>query len=186
VNIHITIINAETWAHGIAIRDNEIKVTIRGFKISSLFAGIAISDGAIAMIYNCIIKKNWSINGIMVQGRGAFIYNCIVDSTDYGVWSFYVYGCLFNSIILNCNTAYREQNGYNNWILLGWNLYWNNVTNFVGAEPSEGDIFENPLFENDSYLLNINSPAINTGKPDIFDRDGSRSDIGIFGGPYAY
>jgi len=89
--------------------------------------------------------------------------------------------------MINCNVGYREQNGYNNWVDYGWNLFWRNAMDYApGAEPQPNDIFEDPIFEDNSYRLQRNSPAIDTGKPDILDRDGSRSDIGLFGGPYSY
>jgi hypothetical protein len=44
-----------------------------------------------------------------------------------------------------------------------------------------------PMFENqdsNNYLLQMFSPLINAGDPNILDIDGSRSDVGLYGGPY--
>lgn len=43
-----------------------------------------------------------------------------------------------------------------------------------------------PIFEENSYRLREGSPGIDQGLPDVLDVDGSRSDIGLYGGPYAY
>lgn len=54
---------------------------------------------------------------------------------------------------------------------------------FVGAN---GNISKPPKFRSDSdFQLASGSPAIDAGDPKLKDRDGSRSDIGVFGGPKA-
>jgi hypothetical protein len=43
------------------------------------------------------------------------------------------------------------------------------------------------MFENqdsNNYLLQMFSPLIDAGDPNILDVDGSRSDVGLYGGPY--
>ncbi|MBK6680422.1 MAG: hypothetical protein IPG53_10530 [Ignavibacteriales bacterium] len=43
------------------------------------------------------------------------------------------------------------------------------------------------MFENqdsNNFLLQMFSPLINAGDPNILDVDGSRSDVGLYGGPY--
>ncbi len=58
--------------------------------------------------------------------------------------------------------------------------------------PGEHDIIADPMFNNDTiatleglydYRLQKFSPAIDAGDPNILDIDGTRSDIGMFGGP---
>ncbi|MBK7866766.1 MAG: T9SS type A sorting domain-containing protein [Ignavibacteriales bacterium] len=44
-----------------------------------------------------------------------------------------------------------------------------------------------PMFENqdsNNFLLQMFSPLIDAGDPNILDVDGSRSDVGLYGGPY--
>jgi len=50
---------------------------------------------------------------------------------------------------------------------------------------SVGNIFTEPMFvgEND-YHLQAFSPCIDAGDPDIFDLDSTRSDIGVYSGPF--
>lgn len=55
--------------------------------------------------------------------------------------------------------------------------------NLIGRD---GNISADPLFvdgNNHDFTLLCNSPALNAGSPAILDTDGSRSDIGLYGGP---
>ncbi|MBE0551786.1 MAG: hypothetical protein IH619_05345, partial [Ignavibacterium sp.] len=73
-----------------------------------------------------------------------------------------------------------------------YNLFWNNDNNLQGVAISDSDIVADPMFVNDTiptangsydFHLQKYSPAIDKGDPTILDVDGSRSDIGLFGGP---
>ena len=49
------------------------------------------------------------------------------------------------------------------------------------------DIYLDPLFADTINLaLLLNSPCKNAGDPEIVNPDGSRSDLGAWGGPHAY
>jgi hypothetical protein len=53
------------------------------------------------------------------------------------------------------------------------------------GELLEGNIFTDPMFMDTlDYYLQAYSPAIDAGDPEIFDPDGSRSDMGAYGGQY--
>jgi hypothetical protein len=60
------------------------------------------------------------------------------------------------------------------------NLSWFNpdTTIYYTSDP----MFENP--DSNNFLLQMFSPLINAGDPNILDVDGSRSDVGLYGGPY--
>ena len=73
-----------------------------------------------------------------------------------------------------------------------YNLYWQNNTNTTD-QLAQHDIVADPMFVHDTipvyggsydYHLQKYSPAIDTGDPNILDVDGSRSDIGMYGGPF--
>ena len=58
--------------------------------------------------------------------------------------------------------------------------------NYKYEEPKDSDVFGDPQFIPGSYIPSRNSPAIDHGNPDLKDKDGSRSDMDVYGGPYAY
>ena len=75
-----------------------------------------------------------------------------------------------------------------------YNIYWKNTNNVPGTLIlGEHDIIANPMFVKDDtipgYPYNFDfhlqkySPGIDAGDPSILDIDGSRSDIGMYGGP---
>jgi beta propeller repeat protein len=71
-----------------------------------------------------------------------------------------------------------------------YNLYWENQTNHSGVSPGTGNIYADPLFidfEEEYFHLQPGSPAVDAGHPhpQFNDLDGSRNDIGVYGGPYA-
>ena len=87
----------------------------------------------------------------------------------------------------------------NNAALYGWpiqsnyNLFWNNESNRTNGALGDSDIIADPMFVKDTipridgnydYHLQKYSPAIDKGNPNILDVDGSRSDIGLYGGPF--
>ena len=84
----------------------------------------------------------------------------------------------------------------------GSDFYYNDVGNNSGGDytgtltdpVSSGNISEDPLFrdytidgdeENDDLYLMLASPCVNTGDPSVVDVDGTRSDMGAYGGPNA-
>ena len=99
---------------------------------------------------------------------------------------------------INSNTNMRNNiSAYNEVGIVGptstnsdYNLYWLNNTNTTD-QLAEHDIVADPMFVNDTipvyggnfdYHLQKYSPAIDSGDPNILDVDGTRSDIGAYGG----
>jgi len=71
-----------------------------------------------------------------------------------------------------------------------YNDLWGNTTNYSGVTPGANDFSGDPLFRSlplGDLRLAVGSPCINGGNPgaEYADRDGSRNDVGAFGGPYA-
>ena len=65
---------------------------------------------------------------------------------------------------------------------------WGNDSVAVGMDSpvgSAGNIDEDPDFASGGFTLQSGSPCIDAGDPDIRDRDGSGSDMGMYGGPGA-
>ena len=93
-----------------------------------------------------------------------------------------------NNIISNSDKGIQTEATLNS----DYNLFWNNEINANnGSAFGEHDLFVDPMFVKDTiarslaydYHLQAYSPAIDAGDKLIQDVDGSRSDIGLFGGP---
>jgi len=93
-----------------------------------------------------------------------------------------------NIIVVPFGPIYSEI--FENFIIK-YNLFWNEPPEFDTELPyihDETNVVANPLFidsENMDFHLMPNSPAVSSGDPEIKDKDGTRSDIGAYGGPYA-
>jgi len=94
-----------------------------------------------------------------------------------------------NNIIMGNNIGLSTSGA----ITSNYDLYWANQNNTGNqATMGENDIEGDPMFVSDSLpyysktdlRLQKYSPAIDAGDPNILDVDGSRSDIGMYGGPY--
>jgi hypothetical protein len=73
--------------------------------------------------------------------------------------------------------------------VITYNAFWQNQpADVLDCTPAIGNRYEDPGFVNalqGNYRLRSDSPLINAGDPDpaLHDRDGSRNDIGAYGGP---
>lgn len=93
-----------------------------------------------------------------------------------------------NSIIVHNTGSGLE--GYNKNPTTCYNNVWGNGSNYVQIEAGVGDISVDPLFENENlsdYRLQLDSPCLDAGNPasEYNDRNGTRNDLGAYGGPYA-
>jgi len=85
---------------------------------------------------------------------------------------------------------------YQGYVTGEYNITWDNspwdsgvvlaedtIPNDIGA--NHDNLFVDPMFADTiAFLLQEYSPAIDAGDPSVLDADGSRSDIGPYGGPY--
>jgi len=74
--------------------------------------------------------------------------------------------------------------------LLRYNDVWGNGSDYSGLTPGVGSISAGPLFLDEAggnYRLGSGSPARDAGNPDpgYNDPDGTRNDMGAYGGPWA-
>ena len=150
--------------------------SIQWFKISSTTAnGVHISGGVIS---NCVITS-CSGEGIQcVSGTTSLVMNCMVTkNASFGIHS--INGSTLsvtNTISLwNGNTGFRGWEG-------GLSLSFSNGSRNNTAG-NQGCIEQDPLFASPTdYHLSEGSPCWNTGNESYLDPDGSRSDMGYFGG----
>jgi parallel beta-helix repeat (two copies) len=191
-----TIINTSTTA--ITVKSN-FSVTISGFTIKSTGGnGIYLEDASSSKIKNNYIVgngkcgvttvTNWLNDGAL----SSIVNNVIVSNSKDGIYAAntnsYKVG-ISNNIISNnggygINVASNTgTNSYND-------IFSNTSGSYSGAVAGTGEISLNPLFvdaANGNYVLQSTSPCKNAGSPGIadLDPDGTRNDIGAFGGPSA-
>ncbi len=132
--------------------------------LSELGLGISITNSNNFLVAN---------NTIITKRKG--IEDIISNSNKY-----------FNNIISGNNNTGILISGSST---MDFNDVWNNSSNYGNQVPGIHDISEDPLFINsqkDNFRLSSGSPCINAGNPDakFNDPDGSRNDIGAYGGPY--
>jgi hypothetical protein len=159
--------------------------------ISNSCIGIRIQDSAKVDMLNNVIWDCFDSSGqgsevnscigifvkssLDVRVMGNIFWNCFVGSNHGGGGS----GAVGVSIVAPLGVVIQN------------NLYWKNDassnTNIKGGAVRSGSVISDPKFtdlDNGDFTLASDSPAINAGPPDpqYNDRDGSRNDIGMFGG----
>jgi hypothetical protein len=149
---------------------------------------IASGDSTMRAVNNIVLRNGTTGMAAWNSGvKGAFINNIVVkNGTAASEWVGKKTGVWFNASA----TAFK----------LAYNLVHGNTTHDVckGGTPGgtpcttlpydgvNGNIDEDPqLAGTDDYHLGPGSPAIDSGDPSIKDRDGTRSDMGVHGGPDA-
>jgi parallel beta-helix repeat protein len=163
---------------------------------------------------NIIILTNSSRGIELSLSDSTFVYNnlIIAESGYQGIYNYatqylrlknnYVFGNFFadaisigpyNTIINNIAT--KGKIGISTWstdsLVLKYNNSWNNEINYSGFSPDSTNLSIDPMVVKDygtsdslDFHLQMFSPLIDAGDPNILDKDGSRSDIGLYGGPY--
>jgi parallel beta-helix repeat protein len=96
-----------------------------------------------------------------------------------------------NNNVTNGQNGIIQESGDNP--VIQYNNSWSNNINFGGFAPDSTNLSVDPMIVNEDttkgkldFHLQMFSPLIDAGDPNIFDRDGSRSDIGLYGGPYGW
>jgi hypothetical protein len=168
---------------------------IRGFTfVKNSGASCLAITGSSPLIVNNVFTGPDGINdgnyGIWTDENVAVIRNNLMIDIYTGAYIGHGWGDFSNNMIISTVYAFWNRPNEGQQLRPDYNLIWDYQTFLGGSQVIEfGDnniIDENPLFEAGSYRLREGSPAIDTGNPQIQDSDGSRSDIGVFGGPYAY
>jgi hypothetical protein len=160
--------------------------TFRGFHLTGGHIVVRLENGARLNLINNIVADTaqslfWS------DYAGGIVQNNLFDGSTSALEPGYTWGSLYNNIIQHA-TRYGLWNAaiYRNPLQHGFNLFWQNAEDYAGFDPGIGDVHADPLLDLVSGILGEGSPARDAGNPLISDRDGTRSDIGPFGGPWAY
>ena len=183
-----------------------------GNVIHHYWKGIGTFGTSRAVVENNVVRDQhgW---GIVASGSSVMhaTNNVVVrnGTTGMAAWSSTVSGSFVNNIVSGNGVAATEWVGKKTGIWfnasatafkLTHNLVHGNKDNDVckGGTPGKtacaaikfdgvnGNLSKDPMFVSTSdFKLKKGSPAINAGDPSIKDIDGSRSDIGVYGGPGA-
>lgn len=160
-------------------------VEVAGLTITGSGNGIYI-NGASASIHNNHINYNKK-NGVISAVNGDYFIafnNVIKGNTLDGIYSYNYYGdgefAHSNIIIGNGGyDLYRIDSAYNS-------TYGNKYNTTIGIDNIHQDcLFVNEYANPPDFRLLNPSPCRNFGNPGYLDVDGTRSDIGSFGGPAA-
>jgi hypothetical protein len=197
---HYTTINASKTTSD-AVYMYSYGATISGFTITGNKNGISILQG---IIKNCVIT-GCSQNGVIIYDSyfNVTLLNATIVLNDVnGIWAYLTgtdtgntaYLTVYSSIIsfnksdgINqsvYDTGSPGSDGIRSYISRSFN--YNNI--FGNSSNSYGDISQNPNFIDQSagnFALRHDSPCRDSGKPGptFNDPDGTRNDMGAYGGP---
>jgi hypothetical protein len=186
----VTIIDASNDWQGIWFDGEQDTTTgIRGFTIiGSQGQGILLEDRASPKVVNNIVLSS-GVDNLTAWRNRSIIRNNIMSDSDHNIELWYSYGEVDNNIVIHSHSVafWNISAADNNPIILDYNLIWDYGQLNAGLRFGQHNIIDrDPLFVIDSFRLATNSPCINSGRPDLQDLDGSISDIGAYGGPFAY
>lgn len=144
-----------------------------------------------ALLSNTTIHGN--IAGAGGQGAGANIYlyegvqltmvNSIVSGAINGE-GIYVYG--WDSGAPSLHISYTDFWGNHGGDVLAFDAQAHAVVELLEVVESEGNLTEDPLYldaDQDDFQLDPASPCVDAGDEEGTDPDGSRTDMGAYGGP---
>jgi hypothetical protein len=171
------------------IKNNVIRFTQYGSD------AIYLSSSDSVYIYNNLILIGTGVRGIYNSSVPYLqaINNYIQGSSIMSPSGMIVGGSniVKNNVVANTVTGISA-GGIQN-LIVQYNNLWNNNTNYSGFTTDTTNISVDPMIVNDDstqgeldFHLQAYSPLIDAGDPTILDRDGSRSDIGLYGGPYGW
>lgn len=190
-------------AYGIRFTGTCPNPVINNCIFESCVRGIDIYTSLTIKITNCIFRDcTYGISEDKDSGSALVVYgdiaNCIFNHNARGI---HFYGTLstnttahlniYNSIFIN-NTEYGIRKSYFYYYgSVAYNIFYANNADILDVNLGPGNLFTNPLLVNNmatpyfNYFPASASPCINAGNPyfDYIDTDGTRNDIGIFGGP---
>ncbi len=184
---------------GIGITWDASALVYRNF-ISEYWKGIGCFGNSSAVVMNNAVFENlgW---GVIATGSSYMkvINNVIYHNGNCGfaVWDSNASGIFENNIV--ADNGWKEEwvcpcvgvwmNGVLERFPIRFNNFYNNkVNNYQGMDDltgTNGNISVEPKFDKSTFTLKRGSPCIEAGDTLIIDLDGTRSDMGIYGGPRA-
>ncbi len=187
------------------IRYCEIDSTISDGTVNNPGIGLAVSNSDSVSIRNTLLVNN-ARDGIALNNVSAIVGNCFFAFNDsVGMNNGAALRATnFSGLEIFSNIFYQNAGGVNldgPAGLFSYNDFFLNNQDIVGVGPGTGNFFVDPYIVYNNYpfvtkhtskdsskgdglfLIKLapGSPLIDEGDPRFFDRDSSRSDIGMFG-----
>jgi len=137
--------------------------------------------------YNNLIVGNRFWFGFDNSADSSYVYNnVVIGGSHIGGVSFNIGNIhvVKNNIAFNGVIGFVGTENDNNF---KYNESWNNkMGDYFNFTPDSTNLSVDPMFINDTtdFHLQMFSPLIDKGDPSILDKDSSRSDIGLYGGPF--
>ena len=183
--LHCTV-DADSSSRVFEVPPSFTPATVRGFWLTGGNYLVSI-DYSMVFLFNNVFQSNTAQSLLISSYGGGNVVNNLFWGSNFAVQLGYHWGAFLNNILQDVHdVALYNAANLRNPVTHGYDLFWMNSSNYAGFEPGEGDIEGDPLLDMTNGTLFAGSPAENAGHPDIFDTDSTRSDIGPFGGPYAY
>ncbi len=177
-----------------AFTDSQFKLYNNIFVLSSgyMLYGLDHNGGSnpLDIRNNLFISEGGAFNetnGLLLPGG----YYTIMNNTFYGEFDDWgaITASTYNTKVMNnllLNTGYGIKN-YHPDTQIQYNNVWGAHTPFFGDYGVDStNITLDPMVVNPelrNFHLQKYSPMIDAGNPEILDKDGTRSDIGMYGGP---
>ncbi len=148
--------------------------------------GIVTWNQSNAYIHNNVVV-NQNFDGIVISADPVVVNNTVVGNR-IGINDGGGYGATVMNNIVTSSTLYGVY-AVGTPPVLTYNNVWNNATNYQNCSPGTGSISADPLYVDppNDFHLQTGSPCIDSGNPaaQYNDPDGSRNDMGAYGGPGA-
>jgi hypothetical protein len=169
------------------VQGNQIICTIRGFHLTGVSWMIYLWYSAQANVCNNIFQSDSADSYIVTLNSGGLIANNMFTIGYTQIQPGYFSGRIVNNIMQGArDCAFYNPAQFANQVQYGYNLFWDNAQDYARIAPAPSDVYADPMIDLIAGRLRDGSPAIDSGDPSILDRNGTRSDIGPFGGPFAY
>jgi hypothetical protein len=141
---------------------------------------------------NIVNNNIIQLNNYNSNNKGIYSYNDTLNNNIiFGDWYFGILSSssnIKNNHIEKTKTAIRYDVGSGGIApIVGYNNLWQNQINYQNMVGDSTNIYRDPMFFNEDssdFHLQKYSPLIDAGDPNILDKDSSRSDIGLYGGPF--
>ena len=153
--------------------------------------GITSGIGGNLKIFNNKIYAEVGYEGIYGNGSYRKIINNYIagNFVSYGISHVGPGDTVKNNVVTGCAGGISVWNNQN--VTIQYNNFWNNNVNYSGFTPDTTNLSVDPVIVNGDttqgeldFHLQKYSPLIDAGDPKILDKDGTRSDIGLYGGLY--